>query len=192
MEPNERTEQKRIVVDSPGTRHEVTTERTQKAPEPGPSLGTIAVIALIVVAVVGIVLYVITNRNANEAANRNANIDVASQTTQPAPVAQQPASQAPIIIQQPAQQQPAPVIIQQPAAAPEDNRLKNDLAIQEAAVKILLNDPDMSTVSIAVSATRAALTGTVNSERVKERAERLVKTISGVTAVDNKIYVAAS
>src|SRR6185295_8056360 len=128
------------------------------------------------------------NRNANESANRNANIDVASQANQPPAAGQQPAPQAPIIIQQPAQQ--APVIIQQPApAALENTSANDDLAIQEAATKILLNDPDMGAVSIAVSGARAALTGTVNSQVTKERAERLVRSVRGVKSIDNKIYV---
>lgn len=193
METNEEREQRRVVVDSPGARREVITERTQRGPKEGISTGTVALIAVLVVGLIVVVLFVVANKNANESANRNANIDVASRAneTQPPTVIQQPASQAPVIIQQPVQ--PAPVIIQQPAsAAVDDNGAKDDFAMQDAANKILLNDPDMTAVSIAVSGARAALTGTVKSERIKERAERLVKSVRGVTGVDNKIYVTAA
>ena len=54
---------------------------------------------------------------------------------------------------------------------------------------MLLADPDMGAVSIAVSGARAALTGTVNSEGTKQRAERLVRSVRGMKAVDNKLYV---
>jgi hypothetical protein len=198
MEPNEKSEQRRVVIDRPGTRREVITERTQRAPkEGGLSTGVIALVAVLVVGFVGVVLYVVSNRNANESANRNANIEVASRANEAPPptVIQQPAPapQAPVIIQQPAQ--PAPVIIQQSAPSggvAEDISAKDDAALQEAAEKILLNEPDMGSVSITVSSARAALTGTANSESTKERAERLVKSVRGVKSVDNKIYVAGA
>jgi len=192
MEPNEKSEQRRVVVDSPGARREVITERTQRGPTEGLSTGKMALIAVLVIGVIVIVLYVVSNRNASESANRNANIDVASRANQPQPptVVQQPAPQAPLIIQQPAQQ--APVIIQQPAPAVENSGARDDLVMQEAATKILLNEPDMGSVSIAVSGARAALTGTANSESTKQRAERLVRSVRGVQSVDNKIYVPAA
>ena len=191
MDPIEESEQRRVVVDSPGARREVITERTQRRPNEGLSMGTVALIAVLVIGAIVVVLYVVSNRNANESANRNANIDVASRANQPQPptvVQQQPGPQAPVIIQQPAQE--APVIIQQPApAAPENNGAKDDFVMQDAATKILLSDPDMGAVSIAVNGARAAMTGTVNFEGTKERAERLVRSVRGVTSVDNKIYV---
>ena len=85
------------------------------------------------------------------------------------------------------------VIIQQSAPSggvAENSSAKDDAALQVAAEKILLNDPDMGSVSITVTSARAALTGTANSESTKERAERLVKSVRGVKSVDNKIYVA--
>lgn len=193
MESNEESEQRRVVVTGPGVRREVITEQTQRGPdEKKLSMGTIALVAILVIGAIAVVFFVVSNRNANEAANRNANIDVASRANEvpPAPIVQQPAPQAPIIIQQPA---PPPVIIQQPAPAiVEDKGLKEDMAMQDAATKILLSDPDMAAVSIVITGTRAALSGSVNSERTKERAERLVKAVRGVTSVDNKIYVPAA
>ena len=194
MEPNEESEQRRVVVDSPGARREVITERTERGPrERQLSMGTVALVAILVVGAIAVIFYVVNSRNANEAANRNANIDVASRANeaQPPTVVQQPAQQAPVIIQQPAL--PAPVIIQQAApAAVEDNSLRDDMAMEGAAKRILLNDPDMGAVSIAVSGARAELTGTVNSASTKERAERLVRSVRGVKSVDNKIYVPAA
>jgi BON domain len=194
MEPNEESEQRRVVVNSPGARREVITERTQRGPrESQLSMGTVALVAILVIGAIAVVFYVVSNRNANESANRNANIEVARQANeaQPPTVVQQTAPPAPVIIQQPAL--PAPMIIQQPAsAAVEDNSLKDDMAMEGAATKMLRNDQDMGAVSIVVSGARAELTGTVNSESTKARAERLVRSVRGVKSVDNKIYVPAA
>jgi len=195
MDPNEATEQKRVVVDSPGVRREIVTERTQRGPtESGLSTGMIALIAIFAITAIGIVVYIVSNRNANESANRNANIEVAGQASSPqAPattIIQQPAQQAPVIIQQPAPAQQAPIIIQQPAGPTAENGIsKDDAAMQAAAAKILIEDSNMGSVSVTVGEARAVLTGTANSEATKERAEHLVKTVRGVKSVENKIFV---
>ncbi|HKZ77019.1 MAG TPA: BON domain-containing protein [Pyrinomonadaceae bacterium] len=194
MEPNEKTEQRRVVVHGPGQRSEVVTERTQTAPrESGLSTGTIAIIAILAVMAVGIIFYLVSNRNANESANRNANIDVASQANreQPPVIIQQPApaQQAPVIIQQPAPAQQAPVIIQQPAQTSQRDSASDDANMQEVATKRLSEELDMTAVSVTISEARAVLTGTVNSEATKTRAERLVKAVRGMKSVDNKIVV---
>ena len=75
MDSNEQRIQKHLVVNSPGQRSEVLTERTETGPrESRLSAGTVALIAVIAIAVTGVVLYLVANRNANEAANRNANL----------------------------------------------------------------------------------------------------------------------
>lgn len=186
MEPNEKTEQRRVVVHSPGQRSEVVTERTQTAPrESGLSTGTIAIIAILAVMAVGIIFYLVSNRNAN--------IDVASQANreQPPVIIQQPApaQQAPVIIQQPAPAQQAPVIIQQPAQPSQRDSASDDANMQEVATKRLSEELDMTAVSVTISEARAVLTGTVNSEATKTRAERLVKAVRGMKSVDNKIVV---
>ena len=189
MDSNEERIQKHVVVNSPGERREVLTERIQSSPrESRISGGTIAIIAVLAISAVAVVLYIISNRNANEEANRNANLSAASQTNtrQPPPttIVQQPAPQAPVIIQQPAQ--PAPVIIQQ--SNPRDS-VSDDANMQEVATKRLAEETDMNTVSISITDARAVLTGTANSAATKARAERLVKAIRGVKSVDNQIVI---
>jgi hyperosmotically inducible protein len=189
MDSNEERIQKHVVVNSPGQRSEVLTERTQRGPrESRLSPGTIAIIAILAITAVAAVLYIVNNRNANESANRNANLDVAASQTnnhQQAPtIVQQPAQQAPVIIQQPAQQ--APVIIQQPN--PRDSA-SDDANMQEVATKRLNDEPGMTTVSLTISEARAVLSGTVNSAATKAKAEQLVKGVRGVKSVDNQIVV---
>ena len=191
MDSNEERVQKHVVVDSPGQRSEVLTERTERGPrESRSSAGTIAIIAILAITAIAAILYIVSNRNANESANRNANLDAASQAP-PTTVVNQPAQQAPVIIQQPAQQ--APVIIQQPAPTQpsqrENTSANDDAKMQDIATKKLSDDPDMAGVVMTITDARAVLTGTVNSAATKAKAEQIVKAVRGVKSVDNKIVV---
>ena len=196
MDPNEKTEQRRVVVDSPGQRKEIVTESIQRGPrESGISTGMIAIVGIVAVASVGIILYLVSNRNAGDAANRNANIDIATQTApaQPPPttIVQQPApaQQAPIIIQGSAPAPQAPVIIEQPAQQNPRDSSSDDANMQDVARKRLGEESDMTAVGISISGARALLTGSVSSAAAKAKAERLVKGVRGVLSVDNKIVV---
>jgi hypothetical protein len=189
MDSNEETVQKRVVVNGPGQRSEVVTERIQRSPpESRVSTGTVAIIAILAIAAIAGVFYIIINRNANESANRNANLEVASQTNShqapPTTIIQQPAQQAPVIIQQPAQ--PAPVIIEQPGGRDHGS---DDANMQELATKRLGDETDMGAVSISITDARAVLTGTVYSAAARAKAEQIVKAVRGVHSVDNKIVV---
>ena len=189
MDSNEERIQKHVVVNSPGQRSEVLTERTQSGPrESRVSAGTIAIIAVLAIAAIGVVLYIVVNRNANEAANRNANLAAAGQAP-PTTIVQQPVQQPPVIIQQPAQQ--APVIIQQPAQQQEraNTSANDDANMQDIATKRLAEELNMAGVVTTVTDARAILTGTVNSAATKAKAEQLVKAVRGVKSVDNQIVV---
>jgi hypothetical protein len=186
MDSNEERVQKHVVVNSPGQRSEVLTERTERGPrESRLSVGTIAIIAILALAAVFVVVYLVNNRNANESANRNTNLDVAASRTsqqQPATIVQQPAQQAPLIIQQ-----PAPVIIQQQPN--QRDSASDDANMQDVATKRILEETDLNAVSITITDARAFLTGTVSSAITRAKAERLVKEVRGVKSVDNKIVV---
>ena len=190
MDSNEETVQKHVVVNSPGQRSEVLTERTERGPrESVLSTGTIAIIAILAITAIAAIFYIVSNRNANESANRNANLDVAASEANSHQIAQQPAQQAPVIIQQPAQQ--APVIIQQPAqpSQRENTSANDDANMQDIATKRLAEDPDMAGVVMTITDARAVLTGTVNSAATKAKAEQMVKAVRGVKSVDNQIVV---
>ena len=189
MDSNEETVQKHVVVNSPGQRSEVLTERTQRGPrESSLSPGTIAIIAILAITAIAAIFYIVSNRNANESANRNANLDVASQAP-PTTIVQQPAQQPPVIIQQPAPAQQAPVIIQQPAGGRENTSANDDANMQDIATKRLTEESDMAGVVMTVTDARAVLTGTVNSAATKAKAEQIVKAVRGMKSVDNKIVV---
>jgi hypothetical protein len=171
------------------------TERTQRGPrESRLSTGTIAIIAILAITAVAAIFYIVINRNANESANRNANLEAASQTNSHQPqttIIQQPAQQAPVIIQQPASGQQAPVIIQQPAqpSQRENTSANDDAAMQDIATKRLAEDLNMAGVVMTVTDARAVLTGTVNSAAIKAKAEQIVKAVRGMKSVDNQIVV---
>ena len=190
MDSNEETVQKHVVVNSPGQRSEVLTERTERGPrESVLSTGTIAIIAILAITAIAALLYIVSNRNANESANRNANLDVAASEANSHQIAQQPAQQAPVIIQQPAQQ--APVIIQQPAqpSQRENTSANDDANMQDIATKRLAEDPAMAGVIMTITDARAILTGTVYSASAKAKAEQIVKAVRGMKSVDNQIVV---
>src|SRR5437660_1159202 len=65
----------------------------------------------------------------------------------------------------------------------------DDANMQEVATRRLSDEPDMTTVSVAINAARAILTGTVNSETTKAKAEQIVRAVRGVKSVDNQIVV---
>jgi len=189
MDSNEETVKKRVVVNTPYQRSEVLNERTERGPQPSrSSTGMIAMVAILAIAAIAVVLYLVSNRNANESANRNANLAVASQA-QPATIVQQPALQTPVIIQQPAP--PAPVIIQQPAqpGQRENTSANDDANMQDIATKKLGEDLNMAAVVMTITDARAVLTGTVDSAATKAKAEQLVKAVRGVKSVDNQIVV---
>jgi len=189
MDSNEETVQKHVVVNSPNQRSEVLSERTERSPrESRSSTGTIAIVAILAIAAIAVVLYLVSNRNANESANRNANLDVASQAP-PTTIVQQPAQQAPVIIQQPAQQ--APVIIQQPAqpSQRENTSANADANMQDIATKRLAEDLNMAGVVMTITDARVVLTGTVDSAATKAKAEQVVKGVRGVKSVNNQIVV---
>ena len=186
MDSNEETVQKHVVVNSPYQRSEVLSERTERGPrESRSSTGTIAIVAILAIAAIAVVLYLVSNRNANESANRNANLEVASQAP-PTTIVQQPAQQAPVIIQQ-----PAPVIIQQPTqpSQRENTSANDDANMQDIGTKRLAEDLNMAGVVMTITDARVVLTGTVNSAATKAKAEQIVKGVRGVKSVDNQIVV---
>jgi hypothetical protein len=64
-----------------------------------------------------------------------------------------------------------------------------DSALQEDASTKLSEDSELSSVSVSISEGRAVLTGTVSSAGAKMKAEKLIKSMHGLTSIENKISV---
>ncbi len=201
MNPNDRIEQQRIINSDPSVPSETITKTVQQGPrEVGLSPATIIVIAILAILAIGVVFYVVNNRNENEAANRDATLEStrlqaevqarAQQSAAAAAAAQK--SQPPVIIQQPMATQAPPVIVQQ-AAPPTDTRnVMDDSTMQELATKRLADESDLSAISVSVLDGKATLRGTVDAANLKSKAEKIVRSVRGVKSVENTITISSN
>jgi len=214
----EQQKRSRVVVETPTARREVVHQQTVRYPEErrGHSTGMVVAIALVAIAATAIVFLFLTNSRDNSS-ETNVNIRSAA-ATQPTPVVQTPVIvQTPmtmptplpqtVIVQQPPPTTtvPAPVIVQQPPAAttapPASGTSPNanaraaaghdDASLQAKIDKAFADDPDVSAAVIDATVVngRVRLSGTVSSDAVKQKAERLAYQVKGVLGVDNKIVV---
>ncbi|HEY6216520.1 MAG TPA: BON domain-containing protein [Pyrinomonadaceae bacterium] len=189
----EQAKRSRVVVETPGERREVVHSQSVRTPDnSGISAGMVGV--LVVVAIALITMLVLFWLSSQPSTTDNANL--AAQQQPATTVVQQPAQQPPVIIQQPAPAttQPAPIIVTPPAGgtttAPADTT-NIDSTIQAAVDKKLADDPEISTLGITASVLngKVMLIGTVKTEELKTRIERMVKQVKGVKDVDNQISV---
>lgn len=203
----EKTKRSRVVVETPTERREVVQHQTVRYPEErrGFSTGMVVTVALLAIAATAIIFLFLTNSRGDS----ETNVNVRTSATQPTPMTQtpvivsQPATQpTPIIITQPAPvtQQPVPVVIQAPppstTTAPPATTAPaapahDDASLQAKLDKALSDDTELSDAGVTATIIngRASLTGTVNSDALKRKAERLAYAIKGVTGVDNHITV---
>lgn len=98
----------------------------------------------------------------------------------------------------PTQSVPGPASPTPPASRPtatpssvEEISAADDTTIQAAVDKKIQDNPELSAyvLTIAVSDGKVTLDGTLPSRELKEKLEKLVKTVSGVKQVDNQVAV---
>jgi len=187
------TRQNRVVVNTPTERREVTHTDREYAPAAKSKDSNAAIAALVVlaVAVAGLLGLLFWTMRSN---SNNADLAAQQQPT-PQTVIQQPAQQAPVIVQQPAPATQPPVIVNPPAAAPagasETASVPDDSSIQAAIDKKLHTDALFSTLDVTatVAAGKVTLLGTVKSDLLKNQVQQAVKSIKGVKSVDNQLTV---
>ena len=196
MAHEEEQRRSRVVVETPTARREY--EQTQRAYVPersGVSTGTVALVVLAAVAMTAIVMLFVMNPGEPE--NTNVRINTATQPTPPLPagyatplppppvvtepattVVIPPTATVPPVTTAPAITEPAPAT----PSGPDPARLQADLN------RALLEDRELSAAGASITGTitngRAALSGTVNSERLKNRARQVALTVPGVRQVD--------
>ncbi len=214
----EQQKRSRVVVETPNSRREVVHQQTVRYPEErrGHSTGLVVAVALVAIAATAILFLFLTNSR-DDSSQTNVNVRSAA-ATQPTPFTQTPVIvQTPmtmptpqtVIIQQPppTPTAPAPVIITPPppagtttappaagTAPPANARAAaghDDASLQEKIDKAFAADPDISAAVIDATVVngRVKLNGTVSSDAIKQRAERLAYQVKGVLGVDNKIVV---
>ena len=207
-EDEERTRRSRVVVETPTTRREVVQSQTVRYPEErrGFSTGMVAAVALTAIALTVIIFLFLSNPS-DDSANTNINVRTTG-AAQPTPFAQQPvivqqpATQpTPIIIQQAPMPQQPPVIIQQApppttttvpstTTAPAPSGV-DDTTLQSKVDKAYKDDSEIASTDVMgmVIDGKVTLTGTVNSAALKQKAERLARSVRGISSVENKITV---
>jgi len=189
----EEARRSRVVVETPNERREVVHSQSVRTPDnSGMSAGMVGV--LVVVAIALITMLVLFWLSSQPQTTDNANLAATQQ--QPTTIVQQPApaQQPPVIIQQPAPAtQPAPIVVTPPAggATAPAEPANIDSTVQAAIDKKLSDDPEISTLGITASVLngKVMLLGTVKTEQMKARIERMVKQIKGVKEIDNQISV---
>lgn len=187
----QQAESKRVVVETPNSRREVVNTESVRYPERnGVSSAALAAVVVGVVVLAAVVILFVMNRQQTDA---NANL---AQAQPPTTIVQQPAQQAPIIVQQPAPAtQPAPVILNsQPAPAGGGSTKPSgpdDGSIQAGIDKRLNDDPTFSTLGITTTVVsgKVTLMGTVKTAALRSQVERAVRDLKGVKSVDNQITV---
>ena len=186
----EQARRSRVVVETPNERREVVHTQSVRDNN-GISAGMVGVLVVVAIALITMLVLFWMSREPTT--------DTAVTATQPPTVIEQPApaQQPPVIIQQPAPvtTQPAPIIVTPPAGGtmPTASAPNMDSTVQAAVDKRLADDPEFSTLGITASVIdgKVMLIGSVKTEELKSRIERVVKQIKGVKAVDNQITVIA-
>lgn len=190
----EQARRSRVVVETPSERREVVHSQSVRTPDnSGISAGMVGVLVVVAIALITMLVLFWLSSQPTTDPNLTAQQPVPTTTVvqQPAPV-QQP----PVIIQQPAPAtQPAPIVVTPPAGGstmPAES-VNMDSTIQTAVDKRISDDPEISTLGITASVLngKVMLVGTVKTEELKTRIERMVKSIKGVKEVDNQITVLA-
>ena len=193
----EQARKSRVVVETPTERREVVSSQSVRTPDnSGISAGMVGVLVVVAIALITmLVLFWMSSQPATDNANLAAQQPPTTVVQQPAPV-QQP----PVIIQQPAPAtQPAPIIVTPPAggttmpAESAGSTANMDSTVQAAVDKKLADDPEISTLGITATVLngKVMLIGTVKTEELKTRIERMVRQIKGVKNIDNQISVIA-
>jgi hypothetical protein len=192
----EQARRHRVVVETPNERREVVHSQSVRTPDNGGiSAGMVGVLVVVAIALITmLVLFWLSSQPTTDNANLAAQQQPTTVVQQPAPV-QQP----PVIIQQPAPAtQPAPIVVTPPAGGSTASTMpatsaNMDSTVQAAIDKKLSDDPEISSLGITASVLdgKVMLLGTVKTEEMKTRIERMVKQVKGVKAVDNQISVVA-
>lgn len=198
---DEEQRRSRVVVETPTARREVVSTQTSHVPDrQGMSTGAVAALVVGAVALVTILFLFLMNRQ-DTAANENMranNLPQTAQQPQQPVIIQQPApqQQPPVIVQQPATSQPAPVIVNPPAASTDSATSQaangtDDATVQMNVDKKISEDTTIGALGISaiVISGKATLTGTVDSDAMKSRVERTVRSVKGVRSVENRISV---
>lgn len=199
----EYSERRTVIEDVPIGRRPVVEQQYETVVREPRGMSGAAIAAIVIAGIVAAVLITLMIMNGSsrsredelmrerdqaEAAARAAQL-ANQQQPAPQPAPQQPAIvPVPVPVPVPSASQPAPSTQSAPstsASAPSDTSIEVDINSK------LLDDADMRAhpIDVKFSAGTAELNGTLPSEELKVRAERIAKTVKGVRRVVNNITV---
>lgn len=195
-------EQRKVVIDSDGEQKEYVHTETNYIPnethyvpvvreQRGISGASVALIVIASVAVVSLFFILIMNNQRDEyEANANKEVIVRQEPAQPQQpiVVQQPVQQPPVVVQQPSSSQP-PVVVG--GSTNSTSGVEVDMKVQTEIDKRLNDDTVFSDYDITATVLdgKVTLIGTVDTEEIKMKIEKMVKSIKGVKNVDNQILI---
>lgn len=196
-------EQRKVVIDSDGEQKEYVHTETNYIPnethyvpvvreQSGISGASVALIVIASVAVVSLFFILIMNNQRDEyEANANREVIVKQEPAQPQQpiVVQQPVQQPPVVVQQPASSSQPPVVIG--GSTGSNSSVEVDMKLQTEIDKRLEDDSTFSLYDITATVLdgKVTLIGTVDSEEMKTKIEKMVRNIKGVKNIDNQILI---
>jgi hypothetical protein len=154
---------------------------------PGMSTGSVAaLLGVAVAAAVVITMMIMNNQQRNtlqELADERAKVEASQQA------AAQASPQPPVVVVPQVQPTIVPVPVPaEPSTAPATPSTSD---IEWEVTSKLIDDPDLRSdaIDVKLSGATAILTGRVPSQALKARAERIAKSVTGISAVKNNIVV---
>lgn len=154
----------------------------------------VAVAALVIAAIAAAIVVTMVIMNNQQ---RDRDDELARERAQAANVEpqQQPSQQPPIVVMPPSSSAPAQVPVPTPVPSPPQAApapaARSSAEIEADVASRLLGDSELRShpIDVKVSGGIATLSGTVPSEALKSRAERIARRIKGVESVINNIDV---
>jgi hypothetical protein len=193
---SEYREQRTVIEDVPYSNRPVVETQYDSVVREKPAMsgGAIAALVLAGIATAVVITMMIMNSQQRDAEDQLAQERARAAAAQQAPQPQQP--QQPVVV---LPQQPATVPVPVPVPVPSQPApAQTDVAPSSASIELditsrMLDDAELRShlvdMKVSVSGGTATLSGTVPSEELKRRAERVAKLVKGVRNVVNNLTV---
>lgn len=193
---SEYREQRTVIEDVPYSNRPVVETQYDSVVRERPAMsgGAIAALILAGVATAVVITMMIMNSQQRDTEDQLAQERARAAAAQQAP--QQQPQQPPLVVVPP--QQPATVPVPVPVPVPSQPAPAQEVAPSSASIELditsrMLDDPDLRAhlvdMKASVSGGIATLSGTVPTEELKTRAERVARSVKGVRSVINNLTV---
>ena len=184
--PDHAKPQRRIVIETRGSGHPGSARSSGRPHRPGTRESIVALTVIGAAALATFVALFITSRPYNP---MNSTV-AALQTVSTGPVAMQP-SPKPSPTVSPLLPASQTAKAESPDPSGETGTVPDDAGIQSQIERVLASDPTLSKldVSTLVEGGKVKIVGSVGSMDLKQRVERVLRSVRGVIDVDNQLVV---